>query len=348
MTTAIIGLGNIGSRVAGLLVAGGERVILADNDPKKAEAVAVQLGALAKTASVENAIHDADAIVLAVYMDAEKSLITANNTALVGKVVIDPSNPVAPDGKGGFGRTLPAGTSAGSVIAGLLPAGAHFVKAFGTLGASSLEKAANRKPERATLFYATDDAVAATTIERLITAAGFAPVKAGGVTASLRIEVGGNLHELGGLNGRWLSAAEAHTAVAQFVVTLTLIVADIRRSVAFYRDVLGATVLREGEPTFLRFGNIWLTINRGGGGTDDKPDVTAAPPTDLNQLSRFLNLRVVDIKACYDLWRSRGAPFITEPKVHATEMRCYMRDPDGYLIEVGQTTMTATPLELYR
>ncbi|HZV76964.1 MAG TPA: VOC family protein [Candidatus Babeliales bacterium] len=133
----------------------------------------------------------------------------------------------------------------------------------------------------------------------------------------------------------------------QFVVTVTIIVADIARSVAFYRDVLGATVLREGEPVFLRLKNIWLTINRGGGGTDDKPDVTATPPKDLNALSSFINLRVVDIQQCYELWRSRGAKFITEPKKHATEYRCYMRDPDGYLIEVGQTTMTATPLELY-
>ena len=133
----------------------------------------------------------------------------------------------------------------------------------------------------------------------------------------------------------------------QFVVTNTLIVADIQRSVAFYRDVLGATVLREGQPTFLRLGNIWLTINGGGGPTDDKPEVVASPPPDPNVLSIFLNLRVADIRRYYDLWSSRGANFITEPKVHATELRCYMRDPDGYLIEVGQTTMTAGPLDLY-
>jgi lactoylglutathione lyase len=133
----------------------------------------------------------------------------------------------------------------------------------------------------------------------------------------------------------------------EFVVTVTLIVSDIARSVAFYRDVLGATVLREGEPTFLRFGNIWLTINRGGGGTDDKPEVLATPPRDRNALSLFLNLRVNDMARFYERWRSRGAAFITEPKVHATEKRCYMRDPDGYLIEIGETTMTATPLELY-
>ena len=133
----------------------------------------------------------------------------------------------------------------------------------------------------------------------------------------------------------------------KFVVTNTLIVRDIQRSVAFYRDVLGATVLREGEPTFLRLGNIWLTINVGGGPTDDKPEVLASPPRNPNILSIFLNLRVTDIRWYYDLWSSRGAKFITEPKVHASELRCYMRDPDGYLIEVGQTTMTSAPLDLY-
>jgi lactoylglutathione lyase len=133
----------------------------------------------------------------------------------------------------------------------------------------------------------------------------------------------------------------------KLVVTNTLIVRDIQSSVAFYRDVLGATVLRKGEPTFLRLGNVWLTINGGGGPTDDKPEVVASPPRDPNVLSIFLNLRVTDIRQYYDLWVSRGAKFITEPKVHATELRCYMRDPDGYLIEVGQTTMTADPLALY-
>ena len=107
------------------------------------------------------------------------------------------------------------------------------------------------------------------------------------------------------------------------------------------------SALREGEPTFLRLGNIWLTINVGGGPTDDKPEVLASPLRDQNILSIFLNLRVTDIRRCYDLWSSLGARFITEPKVHATELRCYMRDPDGYLIEVGQTTMTAAPLDLY-
>src|SRR3974377_813456 len=114
----------------------------------------------------------------------------------------------------------------------------------------------------------------------------------------------------------------------KFVVTNTLSVRDIQRPGAFYRAVLGATVLRVGEPTLLRLGNIWLTINVGGGPTDDKPEVVAQPPPAANVLSNFLNLRVTDIRSYYELWSSRGAEFITEPKVHATEIRCYIRDPD--------------------
>jgi lactoylglutathione lyase len=144
-----------------------------------------------------------------------------------------------------------------------------------------------------------------------------------------------------------MSIGSDQTGELKFVATNTLIVREIQRSVAFYRDVLGATVLHEGEPTFLRLANIWLTINGGGGGTDDKPEVIAAPPRDPNVLSIFLNLRVSDIQRYYELWSSRGAKFITKPKVHANKMRCYIRDPDGYLIEVGQTTMTAGPLDLY-
>jgi lactoylglutathione lyase len=93
----------------------------------------------------------------------------------------------------------------------------------------------------------------------------------------------------------------------KFAVTNTLIVRDIQHSVAFYRDILGATLLREGEPTFLRLGNIWLTINGSGGPTDDKPEVVASPPGNPNVLSIFLNLRVTDIRRCYDLRGARNS-----------------------------------------
>ena len=213
MTTAIIGVGNIGKSVARHLVDGGERVVLAARDESTATALAKELGGLASATSVEKAITDADVVVLALWLDTLKELVAQHADLLRGKVVVDPSNPIAQDTNGGFVRTLPAGQSSGSVIAGLLPAEAPFVKAFGTLGAESLASQANRTP-RAVLFYATDDDQAAAASERLISAAGFDPVKAGGVDAALRIETFGALHQFGGLNGKVVDASEADTAVA--------------------------------------------------------------------------------------------------------------------------------------
>jgi 8-hydroxy-5-deazaflavin:NADPH oxidoreductase len=213
MTTAIIGLGNIGKAVARHLVDGRERVVLAARDQSNARALANELGELATAASVEKAITDADIVVFAVWLDTLKELIAQHADLLRGKIVIDPSNPVAQDGKGGVVRTLPDDQSSGSVVAGLLPSEAHFVKAFGTLGAESLASEANRNP-RAVLFYATDDDQAAAAIERLISVAGSEPVKAGGVDAALRIETSGALHQFGGLKGKLVDACEAVTAVA--------------------------------------------------------------------------------------------------------------------------------------
>ena len=213
MTSAIIGVGNIGKSVARHLVDGGERVVLATRDEQNATALANQLGGLARATSVEKAITEADVVVFAVWLDTLKELLVQHADLLRGKVVVDPSNPVAQDTNGGLVRTLPDGQSSGSVVAGLLPAEAHFVKAFGTLGAESLASQANQTP-RAVLFYATDDDQAAAASERLISAAGFDPVKAGGVDAALRIETFGALHQFGGLNGKVVDASQARTAVA--------------------------------------------------------------------------------------------------------------------------------------
>jgi len=213
MTTAIIGVGNLGTSVARDLVEGGERIFLSAREESNATALASELGGLASAASVEKAITDADVVVFAVWLDTLKDLIAQHGDLLRGKVVVDPSNPVAQDTNGGFVRTLPDGQSSGSVIARLLPSEAHFVKAFGTLGAESLASEANRTP-RAVLFYATDDDQAAAAIERLISAAGFEPVKAGGVNAALSIESFGALHQFGGLNGKVVDAREARTVVA--------------------------------------------------------------------------------------------------------------------------------------
>ncbi|MET3920521.1 NAD(P)-binding domain-containing protein [Arthrobacter sp. UYEF20] len=214
MATAIIGIGNIGSRVARNLVQGGERVILAASDQSGADSLAGELGALASSATVADAVSQADAVLFAVWLDTEKELISQLSEALTDKLVIDPSNPIGPDGQGGFTNTLPEGESAASVVSSLLPAGTHFVKAFGSLGADALGSAANRPSERAVLFYATDDDTAAEAAERLISASGFDTVKVGGLEAAGRIELmRGDLHQHGGLGGKLLNVDEARAAL---------------------------------------------------------------------------------------------------------------------------------------
>ena len=213
MTTAVIGVGNIGSAVAGHLVAGDEPVVLAARDQSDAEAVAEKLGPRATAASVEDAIADADAVVVALWLDALQDVLPRNAQGLEDKVVIDPSNPLGFDENGQMVRTLPDGQSSGSIVASLLPANAHYVKAFGTLAADSLANSANREP-RAVLFYASDDDEAAATAERLIRAAGFDPFKVGGVADAIRIEMpGGDLHQAG-LNGALLDLDQARAAAA--------------------------------------------------------------------------------------------------------------------------------------
>jgi predicted dinucleotide-binding enzyme len=214
LTTAIIGVGNIGGALARHLVGGGEPIVLAAKDESGPEALAGELGPLARAGSVEDAITGADVVVFAVWLDTIKELLAKDARLLENKVVVDPSNPLGFDESGQMLRTLPEGQSAGSLVAALLPAGAHYVKAFGTLGAEALASAANREPRRAVLFYATDDDAAATTIEQLIRAAGFDPLKAGGLADAGRIEMpGGDLHQAS-LNGALLDLDEARAKVA--------------------------------------------------------------------------------------------------------------------------------------
>jgi predicted enzyme related to lactoylglutathione lyase len=126
-----------------------------------------------------------------------------------------------------------------------------------------------------------------------------------------------------------------------FTVTHFLTVADIDRSARFYATVFGGRILnrsdRNGGPAYIQIANTWLIVNVGGGPTPDKPSVTLSVLADPDKISSFMNIRVADIQACYELWRSRGAKFITEPKDKHGETRCYIRDPDGYIIEVGQS-----------
>jgi predicted enzyme related to lactoylglutathione lyase len=120
-----------------------------------------------------------------------------------------------------------------------------------------------------------------------------------------------------------------------------LTVADVERSLEFYEKVFDGRILSRGDakgaPGYLLIANTWLILNVGGGPTPDKPTVILSTLEDPNKISSFMNIRVADIQACYELWKSRGAEFITEPKDKYGETRCYIRDPDGYIIEVGQS-----------
>jgi catechol 2,3-dioxygenase-like lactoylglutathione lyase family enzyme len=128
-----------------------------------------------------------------------------------------------------------------------------------------------------------------------------------------------------------------------FVITHFITSSDVARSRDFYANVLGGEVLRDGVPSILALANGWLIINVGGGPTEDKPTVTLEPPTDLDLVSSFLNIRVADCHAIYKEWSARGAEFLTPPVDHGTEIRCFLRDPDGYLIEVGQHVFLDQP-----
>jgi predicted enzyme related to lactoylglutathione lyase len=128
--------------------------------------------------------------------------------------------------------------------------------------------------------------------------------------------------------------------VEGFTIAYFLTVTDLKRSAEFYKTVFDGEIVSMGDgnaPPYIKIANIWLILNVGGGPTPDKPTVTLSPPPDPNHISSFMNIRVADIQACYRLWKSRGAEFITEPLDKYGETRCYIRDPDGYIIEVGQS-----------
>jgi lactoylglutathione lyase len=135
-----------------------------------------------------------------------------------------------------------------------------------------------------------------------------------------------------------MSAGEAGAGDGDMSLTVLMIVNSQDRSRDFYHRVLAAQIVRDRDPVILRFHNCMIVLNVGGGPTSDKPAVTMAPPADRDTVSMALNIRVADIHAVYHAWRARGAEFLTPPQDRDGEIRCYLRDPDGYLIEVGQTT----------
>jgi predicted dinucleotide-binding enzyme len=208
LKVAVIGLGNIGTAVAANLVKGNRSVIVADRTIEKANKLAQKLGKLAIPSGIPAAIKEADILVFSVWFDAIKELFTTYSTELQGKIIVDPSNPIAPDEKGGFKKIIDKDQSSGQVLSSLLPKGAKLAKAFGTLGAASLSNAAFQQPEKAVQFYATDETSINGAIEDLIRDNGFEPLRVGSLDQSIRIEVFGDLHEFGAL-GKAVKLAEA-------------------------------------------------------------------------------------------------------------------------------------------
>jgi 8-hydroxy-5-deazaflavin:NADPH oxidoreductase len=211
-TVAIIGTGNVGSRLAVNFAAGGQDFLLAGRDQEAARKIASELGGHAEVVSIDEAVERADVLVFAVWLDAFEQLIAQYGERLAGKVIADPTNPIGPDGKGGVRKVIGEQESSGQILAGLLPAGARLVKAFGTLSAPTLSAAARQEPERAVEFYAADDAAAGDLIADLIRAGGYDPVRVGGLDQSIRIEMFGDLHEVGAL-GRVVTKSEALAAI---------------------------------------------------------------------------------------------------------------------------------------
>ena len=123
-----------------------------------------------------------------------------------------------------------------------------------------------------------------------------------------------------------------------FLVTQFITVRNVARSRAFYSEVLGGQVVLEENPCMIKLSNSWVIMNPGGGPTPDKPDISVVDHEPGNTVSSFMNLRVADIQACHEQWSAKGAEFVTPPIDRGAEIRCYMRDPDGYMIEVGQST----------
>ena len=211
-TVAIIGTGNIGGILAADFAAGGQNFLLAGREQETARKIASDLGGHAEAVSVDEAVDRAGMLVLAVWLDAFEQLIAQYGERLDGKVIIDPTNPIGPDGQGGVRKVIGEQESSGQILAGLLPAGARLVKAFGTLSAPTLSAVARREPERAVLFYAADDVADGDLVADLIRLAGFDPIRVGGLDQSIRIEMFGDLHEVGAL-GRVVTRTEALQAI---------------------------------------------------------------------------------------------------------------------------------------
>lgn len=205
---AIIGLGHIGQAVAANLVKGGHAVTLASRDQSKAEDLAKELGSLACARSMREAMLESDLVIPALYFQTLKDFLPTYSTELAGKVILDVTNPIEPDGNGGFRKIIGEKESAARILSALVPPSAKLVKALGSLGVGSLSGEAFAQPERKVLFYASDSTNSNMRVEEIISASGFDPLYIGGLDSAIRMEVMGDLHQFGEL-GKTVTLAEA-------------------------------------------------------------------------------------------------------------------------------------------
>lgn len=210
---AIIGLGNIGKAVATNLIKGKHSIILASREIEKSKEFAKELGSLAIAKETADAINEADIIIPAIYFNSLKDFFKTYSAELDGKIIIDVSNPIAPDGNGGFKKIIGETESAAKILTDLIPKNAKLIKAFGTLGAKSLSGEAFSQPEQKVLFYASDSTNSNTKVEELITNSGFEPLHIGGLDNAIRIEVFGDLHQFGAL-GKTVTLTEAKNKIS--------------------------------------------------------------------------------------------------------------------------------------
>lgn len=211
---AIIGLGKIGEAIAINLTKGNQPVIVASRDFEKAKILSDKLGNLANAKEIATAIKEADVVIPALYFDKIKEFLQLYSNELQGKIIVDVSNPIAPDENGGFKKIIGENDSAGKILSGLIPSDSKIVKAFGTLGAGTLSNEAFSEPNRKVLFYASDSTNSNAIIETLIVSSGFEPFNVGGIDQAIRIEVFGDLHEFGKL-GKSVTLDEAKKNVVK-------------------------------------------------------------------------------------------------------------------------------------
>lgn len=205
---AVIGLGNIGQAVAGNLAKSENQFIVADRNLEKAKELSAKWGNNILPSDIPNAVKNAQILVLSIPFEAIEGFLKEYSKDLEGKIIVDPSNPIAPDENGGFKKIIGENESAGEINSKFLPENAKLVKALGTLGASSLSESAYQNLGKSVLFYATDDESINPEVEGLINDSGFEPLRIGGINQSIRIEVFGDLHEFGAL-GKPVTLTEA-------------------------------------------------------------------------------------------------------------------------------------------